>query len=194
MRRKKVEASDPGRVSQQPEVADTDPEPRAVDKVPQLPIAWGNIVVDTLRIADPAGLARRLRDELTLGDDRTNYGRVLEALDRSAHNLDAAGRLYRSAVIEEQRYESQTAERLEVLRSTAKEDLQAEYQKKLRKSPTKEDVEDRIVANWPDEYRTTKLRRAELHGAVRSLEILKDAWSARCAALRTMADKTRPTF
>lgn len=171
------------------------PEPqRPADTVPRHNVAWGNVVEDTLWIADPAGLARRLRGELSLGNDRTSYGQVLEALDRSARNLDDAGRLFRAAKLEEERYTATVAERLEVLRSHARSELMDEYREKKRPSPTQKDIEDRIVANWPDQHRTIATRIAELHHTVRSLETLQSAWSSRCADLRIMADKTRPTF
>lgn len=161
-------------------------------KVPRPSVAWGNVVVDTLKIKDPAGLARRLRSELELGDGRTEYGRVLEALDRCARNLDDAGRLHRAAKLEEETYTLDRAERLEIMRSSALAELMGEYKAKARPSPTQKDVEDRMLANWPEEYRTIRARLAELHAAVRSLETLRDAWASRCADLRIMADKARP--
>ena len=170
-------------------------EPAAAkdDKVPRPSVGWGNVVHDTLTVKDPAGLARRLREELSLGEQRTAYGAVLEALDRSARNLDDAGRLYRAAKVEEETYTLRAEERLEVLRTTARHELMDEYAAKKRPSPTKADIEDRIRASWPDEYRTIRGRIAELHAAVQSLETLRDAWASRCADLRIMADKARPT-
>lgn len=159
---------------------------------PNLPIAWGNVVTDTMRIDDPAKLTERLRQELLLGDGRTDYGRVLNALDRSAKNLDDAGRLYRAAKAAEEKYEIEANERLEVLRTGARDELMQEYKAKQRPSPTLKDIEDRIVSNWPDEFKTIKGRLSEMHGTTRSLETLQAAWSSRCADLRIMADKARP--
>jgi len=163
------------------------------DQVPQLPVAWGNIVTDALKIKDPAGLAKRLRAELELGEyARTQYGSVLEALDRSARNFDAAGRLFRAAKLEETTFEAEIAVRLEAMRSHAQAELAAEYGRKERRSPTQQDIEDRMVQSWPDEYTGIKRRLAELHGAVRALETLRDAWASRSPDLRIMADKARP--
>ena len=158
---------------------------------PRPGVAWGNIIRDTYRIPDPPALAKRLRAELTLGDEnRTSYAAVLEALDKSASNLDDAGRLFRAAKVEETRFRLESEVKLEVLRTEASKKLQAEYKAKLRKSPTIQDVEDMILDNWPTEYRHLLERRAELHGAVRSLEILVRAWTSRGADLRIMADRT----
>ncbi len=76
-------------------------------KAPEIPVAWGNVVNDTLRVDNPAKEAARLRRELSLGDGRTDYGRVLEALDKSAANHDAAGRLHRAAKANEELSQSQ---------------------------------------------------------------------------------------
>ncbi len=155
-------------------------------------IAWGNVVNDTIKIDDPAKLTKRLRDELSLGDGVTDYGRVLSAMDKSARNFDDAGRLSRAAKIEDQRFSLECDERFEVMGSAALTELNGEYRAKLRPSPTAKHIEDRILQSWPDEYRTLKSRMSELHGAVRSLETLRDAWASRCADLRIMADKARP--
>lgn len=168
------------------------PQSEDITPVPSIPVGWGNVVTDTMTVTDPAGVAKRLREELSLGDGRTDYGRVLEALDRSARNLDDAGRLHRAARLEEVRYEAAIAPKVEILRARATEELMNEYRLKKRASPTQKDIEDRMVGNWGREYLAMKERLAELHGAVGSLEVLRDAWSSRCADLRVMADKARP--
>lgn len=165
--------------------ADADKSPGL--KAPGIPVGWGNIIVDSLKLKDPASLARRLRDELSLGEDRTAYGIVLEALDKSAKNVDDASRLYRAAKLEEESYERQVGERLEVMRTKALAELMAEYQAKRRPSPTAEAIRDRMVANWPDEFHTIEGRKAELHALTRSLENLMEAWKSRAADLRIMA-------
>lgn len=163
--------------------------PGPVD-APRYSTAWGGVVKSSLAIKDPDAMSRRLRSELELGPEkRSSYAHVLEALDRSARNLDDAHRLCRAAKLEDERYERLAGERIEVLRSAALKELQAEYQNKKRPSPKKDDIEDRLLRDWPVEYRTIRDRIAELHGTVRSLEGLRDAWASRCADLRIMADK-----
>lgn len=155
-------------------------------------VQWANIVTDTLKIGNPSALATRLREELTLGDDRVSYGIVIAALDKSASNLELAARLHRAAKTEDQRFAAECNERLEVLRSTALAELMVEYHEKRRRSPTKEDIEDRMVMNWPDEYRSIKSRMSELHNATGALESLRDAWASRCADLRIVANRVSP--
>lgn len=161
------------------------------DGYPQLAIAWGNIVHDTFKL-NPLELAKRLREELRLGDKRTEYAYVLEALDKSATNLFDAQRLYRSAVVEEQKFNAKCDERLEVLRTAATNELKAE---KVKGSGaiTKQQIEDRIMSNWPQEYTTILNRKAEMHGSVRALGTLVDAWASRCADLRIMAERAAKT-
>lgn len=167
--------------------APNNPARRPRPEVPSVAVGWGNIITDTLRIPDPHAVARRLRDELSLGDERTSYGIVLEALDKSAKNIDDASRLYRAAKLEEENYERNTAERVEVMRTNALGDLMAEYQAKKRPSPTAEAIKDRMIANWGDEYGTIERHRGELHALTRSLENLLEAWKSRAADLRIMA-------
>lgn len=151
-------------------------------------VAWGNIIRDSLKIKDPAGLAKRLREELEL-NDHTSYGEIINSLNKAAKNYDEAGRLHRAAKIEEVQFELVVKERLEVMRSQAVSELMTEYKAKARRSPTNDDIEDRMIQQWPDEYKDLKTRQAELHGAVKSLEILVRAWQSRGADLRVMAER-----
>lgn len=153
-------------------------------------VQWANVVSDTLRIDDPSTVARRLREELSLGNDRVSYGIVIAALDKSAANYELAGRLYRAARTEEKRFEHECTDRLSTLREAALKELMGEYAAKVRKSPTKDDVESRMFENWPDEYASIQNRLNELHNATQSLEVLRDAWASRCADLRIMANRT----
>lgn len=155
---------------------------------PRPGVAWGNIIRDTLKIKDPAGLARRLRAELVL-DDHTSYSLIIESLNKAASNFDEACRLHRAAKIEELEYKLVVDERMEVMKTAALDELMYEYHSKQRKSPTVDDTEQRMLKNWPDEYRALKVKTAELHGAVRSLEKLMEAWKTRSADLRVMADR-----
>lgn len=152
-------------------------------------IAWGNVIRDVLRIDNPAALAKRLRAELVMSDEeRSSYGSLISALDKSAKNYDDAYILFRAAKVEEARFSLEIRERFEIMKSHATNELMEEYKDKKRRSPTNDDIEDRILANWPDEYRHLRTKEAELHAAMRSLETLAKAWSSRCADLRSMAD------
>lgn len=164
-------------------------ESQSIDRYPRPGIAWGNIIKDTFKIKDPAGLAQRLRNELVL-DDHSSYSLIIESLNKAAKNFDDACRLHRASKIEELIYELVVKERMELMRTAALDELMGEYKRKERKSPTNEDIEHRMLRSWPDEYRALKTTTAELHGVVRSLEKLVDAWKNRSADLRVMADRS----
>lgn len=151
-------------------------------------IAWGNVIRDTLKVGNPVALAARLRDELILTEaERSSYSAILKALDAAAKNHDDSYLLYRVAKLEDQRFMIDVRDRLEVMRSAALQELMDEYKAKTRKSPTNDDIEDRMVVNWGDEYRHIQRRKNELHAAMRTLENLAKAWASRCQDLRVMA-------
>lgn len=165
------------------EVVSNDPHPRS-------PVAWGNLIEDVLTIDDPASEAERLREELEIGDDRTNYAIVIVHVDRAASNLYAAKRLARAAKIEDERFVAECEERLEILRTRAREEIvELKNDGKHKGAITKQQIEDQILSNWPNEYRTIKERVAKMHGATRALEGLVDAWNHRCVALNKMLER-----
>lgn len=151
-------------------------------------VGWGNVITDTLTIKDPAGIAKRLRDELTI-DDHTSYSLIVDSLNRAASNYELASRLFRAAKVEEVKYELLIRSRFEVMRTSAIEELMLEYRNKQRKSPTNDDIESRMQVNWSDEYNDLKIKSAEFHGAVRSLEKLMEAWKTRSSDLRAMVER-----
>lgn len=208
MRRRKV-AGGNAAGSQQTEM-ETDPEPEpelqseqqpnqtqapeegAVTRA-RFPMPWGNVITDVFRF-DVEGVYAHLTHGLTLGDGASEYGTVLRALDHASRNAFDAARLVRAAKTADEKFTSEIEERLEVLRTTAREQLEREKSDakadgKAAKAPTLQEVADRMLANWPDEMRSLNGRKSEMHGAFRSLEALEKAWWDRCASLRTMADR-----
>lgn len=154
---------------------------------------WGLVITDVLSM-DVHKTFKRLTDDLSLGDGATEYGSVLHALDRSSRNLYEATCLARKAQIEDERFSADLGVRLEVLRSAAIASLEADKAAgRKSKSPTLEDIKDRMLASWPDEVRSINARKAEMHGAFRAIEALVVAWNKRCDALRVMAQGHRNT-
>jgi hypothetical protein len=133
---------------------------------------------------------KQLSADLTLGDNSNEYGAVIRAVDVSSKNLFNAARLARKAKIEDEKFAAEVGKRLEVLRSAAAEALEREKAAGLRsKAPTIKDIDDRMLASWPDEVVSTKARIAEMHGALRAIEALETAWRDRCHSLRTLAEQ-----
>lgn len=161
---------------------------------------WGAVIEHAFAI-EPEALYQRLYDELRLGDDATEYGAVLAACDRAEQNALDAVRLARHAKLEDEAVARKANERLEVLRSAAKTELEAEvaasYDEKLKKTtkkaPTIQDIEDRVVANWPDEFESVSRRKGEMHGVLRITEGLESSWRSRCATLRMILERVAPS-
>jgi hypothetical protein len=164
----------------------------------RLPVAdvakpWGGIIRHVYDI-DIEATYQQLNADLTLGDRVTDYGTVLQALDVSSRNAVLAARLVRAAKLEDDRVGGQAQEHEEHLRRHARAELEREKaglkaKGGAVKAPTIQEVEDRIIAAFPDEVFATRRRRAEMHGALRSMEALEKAWWERCHALRKIAER-----
>lgn len=165
--------------------ADSSPLPRG-----PTPGGWGAMIHTVTSIDDPRRMYDRLYNELTLGEGATEYGAVLVAADRAEQNRVDACRLARFTKLEDERVEHEVKKRLEVLRTSAREELDKEKAAGTRsKAPTIQDVEDRVVANWPDEVESIRRRTAEMHGVLRAVEGLEDAWKSRCHTLRVIMER-----
>lgn len=153
------------------------------------PMPWGLVITDVFNL-DVHKTLKRLEAELSLGDGSTEYGTVLRAVDQSAKNLFEAARLARKAKLEDEKFALELDQRLEVLRSAAAAKLEQQKANGERsKAPTIKDIEDCMLSEWPDEMRSLKARKAEMHGAFRAIESLEMAWRDRCQSLRTLAQQ-----
>lgn len=165
------------------------PAPRGI----KMPTPWGNVVTDVFAL-DIDATYKRLSDDLSLGNDITQYGVVLAALDASGRNAWDAARLVRAAKLADEDVTREIEERLEVLRSTARSQLEAEKSRAKKdgaatKAPTLQEVRDRMVGNWPDEVHALEQRKSYMHGAFRAIEALEKAWWDRAQSLRKVADR-----
>lgn len=180
--------------------ADTEPpvaaKPASADRTPadrRMPPPWGNVITDVFNI-DIEKTYKRLTEELALGGAATQYATVLSALDVSARNAFDAVRLSRAAKRTDEDVSREIDERLEVLRTTARELLETEKAAAKKaggtvKAPTVQEIKDRMIATWPDEMQSLESRKSYMHGAFRSIEGLEKAWWDRCQSLRKIADR-----
>lgn len=154
---------------------------------------WAKVVDDVYRI-DVVETYRRLTENLSLGDAATQYGAVLAALDAAERDAFDAVRLHRAAKLEEERVEVDVSKALEIMRTSARDELEREKTDgKRSKAPTIQDVEDRMLANWPSEVTRHRERLAVQHGATRAIEELAGSWRSRCASLRAIMERVAPT-
>lgn len=176
-------AGDP---NEEPITPAASPEPSPKDRHP---MPWGLVIHDVFNL-DVHKTFKRLESELTLGDGATEYGTVLKAVDSSARNLYDAARLARKAKLEDESFGTKLDMRLEVLRSAAQRAIVEERQaQRISKAPTIQDIEDRMLASWPDEVLSIRSRKAEMHGALRVIEELQEAWKKRCSSVERLADQ-----
>ena len=148
---------------------------------------WGE-VIETVFDLDPVELTDRLTDELKLGLFVGDYGRLRDALDHAATNLYDAKRLERASKLEEARYEDENLHRMELLRTAARETLQAERVKGAGVI-TKQQIEDRMIATWHDEVSDFRKRTRQLHNTARVLEGLTEAWNHRNSQLKVILER-----
>lgn len=153
---------------------------------------WRTIIEDVVTI-DVDETYQRLRDALSLGDNAHAYGEVAQALDSADRNYFDSILLTRAAKLEEQRVEAKANEVLEVIRSAARSELEAEKKNGERsKAPTIQDVEDRMVASWSETVIGKRREIAELHAARAVTEGLSSAWSSRAQSLRKLLERIAP--
>lgn len=177
----------------------TAPKAERSTSMPTESRGWGGVIEHAFTL-DPEPLYRRLYEDLRLGDEATEYGAVLAACDRAEQNTIDALRLARHAKLEDESVSRKANERLEVLRTAAKRELVAEVEaskdekgKPSMRAPTIQDIEDRVVANWPDEFASLSRRKEEMHGVLRVCEGLESSWRSRCATLRAILERVAPS-
>jgi hypothetical protein len=158
--------------------------------------AWAAVIGDVVRL-DVRATYQRLRSELELGDVEPvhAYGQIHKAMDRAERNYHDAVLLSRAAKLEQERIDREVQARLEILRTTARKELEQEKRgalpEKSKASPraTSEEVLDRVRSGWPDEFTARQRETEEMHAARASCEGLVAAWSSRAQTLRKMAER-----
>lgn len=153
--------------------------------------AWG-AVIESVESVDPPALYKELVAALRLGDRATDYGTIHHSLDNAEYNAFRAGQLVRAAKLEQDRVDRVCDQELEVLRTNARKELEAE---KGGKKATIQEVEDRMMkagSGWPDLVSRLKRRKEEAHAQRGVCEHLEESWRSRCNTLRVMATKLRP--
>lgn len=143
-------------------------------------------------VDDVEGTWQKLEEQLRVGEDRSDRGVLLRALDNAETNARLAHRLWMTGKYEQTRYETTNKIVFGAMRDAATKVLQKEKDQKLRsKQITEEDVETMSALLFPDEYEAQTLRRRKVELMVKSLENLNELWLKRCSALETMLGKSR---
>lgn len=137
-------------------------------------------------------LYEKLEGALKLGENRTEYGHILKALDEAEDCHRAAHRLLISAQVDKKQWELDNDLTLAVLRAEATKSLQAEKDKGIRsKAITEGDVLAKCMELFGDEWRAHEMQRERLKRTEDSIENLVEVWASRCRSLQTMLGKHR---
>lgn len=159
----------------------------------EVPIRDGfDRIVETIFVDDPWGEYQRLQDMLEVGEDRTDYGVVIKALDLAEKNARRAFNLYATAVVARREWELANEVVFAAARKEATRRLQHEKNEKTRtKMITDADVESQIAIMFPDEWKAQEIRRTKMKAMVDSMQHLSEMWSSKCRSLQTMTSKLR---
>lgn len=151
-----------------------------------------NQIVQVVFISDMKKTWDRLREGLSVGDNRSEHGTLQKALDLAEKRAYDAHRLYITAKVEYQRWERENEVFFGALWSKANRDLQTEKDAGSRsKQITDADVKARIATMFPDEYQLQENKRSQVKATVDSLEDLAEEWKSRCRTLQVMMGKLR---
>lgn len=149
-------------------------------------------ITERIFVEDPEGLYKKLEENLRVGEERSDRGILLRALDNAETNARDAHRLWVTAKLEQQRYEITNKIVFAAIREEANRTLQREKDQKLRsKQITEEDIDTMAAQLFPDEYEEQKISRHKAELMVKSMENLSELWLKRCSALEIMLGKSR---
>lgn len=166
------------------------PDPDAV-RAPGIPKGIRGIVESVFEI-DFQKEWKRLHKDLTLGEERTDYGHVVTALDRAEDNARVAHQLYICIRVEYDRYKIDSEVVESGMRSEANARLQSEKESKARaKTITEADIRGEMARCFPDEFRTVEIERSRFRGTVDQAEQLFKRWANRSFALQAILTTMR---
>lgn len=158
----------------------------------QLAAPFERIVEKVFAVEDPEKTYARLEKDLRVGEERSDAGVLVKALDLAETNARFAHRLSYVAKLEKDRWEMENDARLGAMRGSATRALEEEKEKKIRtKQITDADVEAQMALLFKDEYMELKGKRRRVELMARSLENLAETWASRCRTLQVLVGRTR---
>ncbi len=149
-------------------------------------------IVETVFVVNLHASWTKLKEQLTVGEKRSEHGTLNKALDGAEENSHLAHRVYITAKIERERWERENDVTWGAMWSEATKSLQKEKEEGTRaKQVTDADIKARVATLYPDEYVEIEVRRAKIKATVDSLEDLADTWKSRCRSLGVMKGTLR---
>jgi predicted RNase H-like nuclease (RuvC/YqgF family) len=113
---------------------------------------------------------------------------ALEMSAQAANMAVRARKLHSRARNELKRFEYEYKDRTQILREQAREHWEKKKLDGMKKQITNDMIEDWILENFPDTYKTLSLRLQELKGTVKLLEEMSEQVSNRAPDLRRAVD------
>lgn len=166
-------------------------------RVSKLAMTGYENIIDNLFTVDPDALYGEVVECLELDSraSRTDYGHLVEALDRAESNVEKALRLVANAKVTYAAYSADVKVIEGELHSQAAREIQEAYEdpdnKEVTKKPTVADVEAYKASTYHDEYADCKTRLEKAKRSVEYLEGLQKAVSERARDLRQMCAGAR---
>lgn len=149
-------------------------------------------IVEAVFVNDLHATWQKLQAALTVGEKRSDHGTLQAALDEAESNAQLAHRLYVTAKIERERWESENDVIFGAMWSEAAKDLHKEKESGARsKQITDADVKARVAVMHPDEYAHQESKRAKVKATVDTMANLSEVWMSRCRSLQAMLGKLR---
>jgi len=149
-------------------------------------------VVESVFVDDIGGLYDVLEKELHLGDDHSDRGSLAARLGNAASNMRKAHRIFVTAKVEKESWESRNNVIFGAMWLEATKALQEEKDAKQRnKQITDGDVKMKAAAIFGDEWHAQETERRRVKEMVESLSNLVDAWTAHHRALEVLLGKSR---
>ncbi len=151
-------------------------------------------IVERVFAVDPWASYEQLERDIKLPGPahRADYATIVDALDKCEDNAREAHRVFIAAKVAADRFEADAIVLAVDMRTQATQALEAEKERGERKKQiTDADVESRIAALFPDEWRTLEERRAKARRMVSHLERLADLWKERARDVRAMLETMR---
>lgn len=135
---------------------------------------------------------KRLQKALTVGERRTDYATLMQALDEAEDNWRSAHRLYCVARLEQERVDMDASVLEAAARREALRQLEAEKESGQRKKQiTEADIEGRMLEVFPEDVRRLKELKLKVRKTVEHTQELTSMWASRARSLQTMVGKLR---
>lgn len=149
-------------------------------------------IIDSVFEVDYDKTWKILKENLVVGEGRTDHGTVTSALDHAENNARRAHQLYVNAKFEYERYLVDNEIVFSALWDEANGKLQAEKESgKRNKAITDADVRAKVAEDHPEQFRHHEMEKRKFDLTVKHLENFSDTWSSKCRSLQVILKTMR---